>query len=162
MNPLLPTRIALAGHATALRLAACALAAASLLGACGGGGGGGSTVAPGTTSGTTPGTTTPGTTTPGTIRTPDVIPNDYQAYANLCAKPRSGVDAITGQTFPDRQGTLLDEMKFLRGWADRNYLWFNEIPTNFYMADFTSTLDYFDKLKTPATTASGKPKDQFH
>lgn len=163
MNPLLPTRIALAGHATALRLAACALAAASLLSACGGGGGGGSSAAaPGSTTGTTPGTTTPGVTTPGTIRTPDVIPNDYQAYANLCAKPRSGVDAITGQTFPDRQGTLLDEMKFLRGWADRNYLWFNEIPTNFYMADFTSTLDYFDKLKTPATTASGKPKDQFH
>jgi len=152
MNPLRPTRIALTGRSTTLRLAAGALAATFLLGACGGGGGGG---------GAAPDTTT-GNTTPGTVRTPDPIPNDYQAYANLCAHPRSGVDAITGQTFLDRQGTLQDEMRFLRGWADRNYLWFNEIPSNFYMADFTSTLDYFDRLKTPAVTASGKPKDQFH
>jgi len=135
---------------TTLRLAACTVAATFLLSACGGGGGGSSA------------STTTGNTGPGTIRTPDAIPNDYQSYANLCARPRSGVDAITGLAFPDKQGTLLDEMKFLRGWSDRNYLWYNEIPTNFYMADFTSTLDYFDRLKTPATTASGKPKDQFH
>jgi carboxyl-terminal processing protease len=138
-------------HSTTLRLAACTVAAAILLSACGGGGGGGSS-----------GATTSGNNPPGTIRTADPIPNDYQSYANLCAKPRSRVDAITGLAFPDRQGTLLDEMKFLRGWADRNYLWFNEIPSNFYMADFTNTLDYFDKLKTPAITASGKAKDQFH
>ena len=138
-----------------LRLAACTVVAAFLLSACGGGGGGGGSSAS-TVSGNT------GNTTPGTIRTPDAIPNDYQSYANLCAKPRSGVDAITGLAFPDKQGTLLDEMTFLRGWADRNYLWASEIPTNFYMADFTNTLDYFDKLKTPAFTASGKPKDQFH
>jgi C-terminal processing protease CtpA/Prc len=30
------------------------------------------------------------------------------------------------------------------------------------MADFTSALDYFKVLKTPALTASGKPKDKYH
>jgi carboxyl-terminal processing protease len=142
----------LTGRSTTLRLAACALAATFLLGACGGGGGGGG--------GGSSGSGTIGTI--GTTRTPDPIPTDYQNYANLCAKPRSGVDAITGLAFPDRQGTLLDEMKFLRGWTDSTYLWNNEVPTNIYMADFTNTLDYFDRLKTPAITASGKPKDQFH
>ena len=88
---------------------------------------------------TAPGPTT-GNTTPGTIRTPDAIPNDYQAYANLCAKPRSGVDAFTGQTFPDRQGTLLDELKFLRAYTNQYYLWYNEIPTDFKMADLPKSL----------------------
>jgi len=139
----------LTGRSTTLRLAACTIAAAFLLSACGGGGssGGGATTS---------------NNTPGTARSPDPIPTDYQSYANLCAKPRSGVDAITGLAFPDRQGTLKDEMTFLRGWTDRTYLWYNEIPANVYMADFNNTLDYFDRLKTPAITASGKPKDQFH
>jgi carboxyl-terminal processing protease len=150
MNPLLTAPIAPTNRSTALRLAACAFAAIFLLGACGGGGGGSSS-----------GAATTGNT-PGMARSPDPVPADYQSYANLCAKPRSGVDAITGLTFPDRQGTLLDEMKFLRGWSDSTYLWFNEIPTTIYMADFSNTLDYFEKLKTPAITASGKPKDQFH
>jgi len=149
MNPLFNSL----GRSTTLpRLAACALAATVLLSACGGGGG---------SAGATTGSTSTGTTTPGT-RTPDAIPSDYQAYANLCVKPRSGTDPYTGAIYQDRQGTLLDELKFLRGWADRDYLWYNEIPNNFYMADFSNTLDYFDKLKTPAVTASGKPKDQFH
>ncbi|QJD99765.1 peptidase S41 [Massilia forsythiae] len=149
------------GRATAVsRLAACA--AAVLLSACGGGGGGSSGSA--SAVGTTPvATTTPATpSTPGTTtRTPDIIPTDFTNYQNLCAAPRTGVDS-NGLTYPDRQGTLLDELKFLRGWADRYYLWYNEIPNDFYMADFTNTLDYFAKLKTPALTASGKPKDQFH
>jgi len=146
---------------SAFRLAAGALAASILLGACGGGGGssGGGASGGGSTGTTTP--APPVTTPPVTTRTPDVIPSDFQSYANLCAAPRSGVDAF-GTPFPDKKGTLLDEMKFLRGWADRYYLWYNEIPNDFYMADFSNTLDYFAKLKTPAVTATGKPKDQFH
>lgn len=155
MNPLL---ISPGRSTTFPRLAACALAATVLLSACGGGGGSpGATTGSSSSVGTTP--TTPGT--PGT-RTPDAIPANFQTYANLCVKPRSGADPYTGVTYQDRQGTLLDELKFLRGWVDLSYLWYNEIPNNFYMADFSNTLDYFDKLKTPAVTASGKPKDQFH
>jgi hypothetical protein len=156
------------------RLAATALTALFLLSACGGGGGGGgATVASPPVADTPPTTptvpsdpTTPTTpsnpTTPTTPVTPaDPIPADYQSYANLCAKPRTGVDA-QGFAFPDRQGTLQDEMRFLRGWADRNYLWYDEIPATLRMADFSNTLDYFAALKTPALTAAGKPKDRFH
>jgi C-terminal processing protease CtpA/Prc len=141
-----------------------AFAALVLLSGCGGGGGGGATAGSSTPVGSTP--TPPAD--PGTPTTPtmpgvqgDPIPTDYQSYANLCAAPRTGVDA-QGLTFPDRQGTLQDEMKFLRGWSDANYLWYNEIPTTLRMADYTNTLDYFAALKTPALTAAGKPKDRFH
>jgi carboxyl-terminal processing protease len=148
-----------AGRAAAFPLTACAFALTVLLGGCGGGGGasGSNNVA------TTPApAATPATpATPVTVRTPDPIPSDFQSHANLCAAPRSGTDA-SGLAFPDRQGTLQDEMRFLRGWADRYYLWFNEIPNDVYMADFSNTLAYFAKLKTPLLTASGKPKDQFH
>jgi C-terminal processing protease CtpA/Prc len=150
------------------RFLAAACAATVLLAGCGGGGGGGgASVGAGTPVGGTPTPpadptppASPGTPTPP-VALGDPIPTDYQSYANLCAAPRTGVDAH-GFTFPDRQGTLQDEMKFLRGWADTNYLWYNEIPATLRMADFTNTLDYFASLKTTALTAAGKPKDHFH
>jgi carboxyl-terminal processing protease len=126
-------------------LAACTLTVTLLLSACGGGGGGGGSASP-TASGPA---------------APDPIPADFAGYQNLCARPRSGVDA-NGLAFPDRQGTLLDELKFLRGWADRNYLWYDEIPSTVRMADYSDALGYFGALKTPALTASGKAKDGFH
>jgi hypothetical protein len=135
---------------------ASAFAALVLLSACGGGGGsasvGGSSTPTAPSSPTTPATP---------IGQADPIPADYMSYQNLCVKPRTGVDA-QGFPFPDRQGTLLDEMSFLRGWADRNYLWYDEIPATVRMANYTNALDYFAALKTPALTASGKPKDRFH
>ena len=137
-----------------------AFAALVLLSACGGGGGSpGSTPVAGVPS--NPGTPTNPTTPTTPVGKADPIVADYMRYANLCAKPRTGVDA-QGYSFPDRQGTLQDEMTFLRGWADKNYLWYKEIPATVRMADFTNTLDYFAALKTPALTASGKPKDRFH
>jgi C-terminal processing protease CtpA/Prc len=137
---------------------ASAFAALVLLSACGGGGGSPSVGGSSTPVGGTPTTPTTPTTPVGQA---DTIPADYMSYANLCAKPRTGVDA-QGFGFPDRQGTLLDEMRFLRGWADRNYLWYDEIPATVRMANYTNALDYFAALKTPALTASGKPKDRFH
>ena len=106
-------------------------------------------------------TTSPGSPGTGTSSTPDPIPTNYQAFGNLCATPRTGVDA-SGIPFPDKQGTLQDEMKFLRGWIDTTYLWYSEVPGTVHMADYTTAKDYFAALKTPAITASGKPKDQFH
>jgi hypothetical protein len=141
------------------RLLLSACAALVLLSACGGGGGAPSIGAsPPPVGGTPPGT--PGV--PSTPSTPaDPIPADYMSYQNLCAAPRTGVDA-EGYAFPDRQGTLQDEMRFLRGWTDRNYLWYDEIPATVRMADYTNTLDYFAALKTPALTPSGQLKDRFH
>jgi len=131
---------------------ACALALSLLLSACGGGGGGGGAALASAPS---------SPASPAAPAAPDPIPADFTSYQNLCAKPRSGVDT-EGLAFPDRQGTLQDEMRFLRGWSDRYYLWYKEIPASVRMGDYLDTISYFNALKTPALTASGKPKDRFH
>ncbi|MFL6672118.1 MAG: S41 family peptidase [Massilia sp.] len=136
------------------------LAALLLLAGCGGGGG-----APGSTGNPSPVSQVPPpapTPDPGADPQADPIPqNVFATYWNVCAAPRTGLDT-DGKPFPDRQGTLLDELKFLRGWANDYYLWYSEIPTTYHMADFTSALDYFKVLKTPVLTASGAPKDKYH
>ncbi|WP_229455887.1 S41 family peptidase [Massilia sp. KIM] len=145
------------------------LAAMLLLAACGGGGG-----SPGATSGTSrppvaqqPPAATPPAQTPGAGQptpedlNPNLLGKAYDSYWNQCAAPRSGVDA-SGRPYPDRQGSLLDELKFLRAWTNEYYLWYNEVPNTYKMADFSNPLDYFAVLKTPALTASGQPKDKYH
>jgi len=77
-----------------------------------------------------------------------------------CATPRTGIDPFTNRPYPDRQGTLDDEKKFLRAWTDDLYLWYSEVPAT-DPASFTSATDYFNVLKTPATVG-GLPKDRFH
>ena len=79
----------------------------------------------------------------------------------MCAAPRVGTD-IEGQAFVDRQGTLADEKSFLRSWIDEEYLWYREVPTNLNPDNYRTAIDYFNVLKTPLTTPSGKPKDEFH
>ncbi|MEJ1965188.1 MAG: S41 family peptidase [Gammaproteobacteria bacterium] len=73
-------------------------------------------------------------------------------YAQHCAVPRSGTSDVTG--------TATDENNWLRSWTNDTYLWYREVPD--LNPSLYSTPDYFTQLKTPATTASGKPKDQFH
>ncbi|GAB3469316.1 S41 family peptidase [Massilia terrae] len=151
------------GRTTALaRLFTSALAAALLLAACGGGGGAPNIGGNSGNSSSNGGTTTPPPDTSGGV-TADPIPTESTLwnYWNSCAKPRTGFDA-SGKAFPDRQGTLQDEMLFLRGWANAYYLWYSEIPTNLHMADYSTAIDYFAKLKTNALTAAGKPKDKYH
>jgi C-terminal processing protease CtpA/Prc len=81
----------------------------------------------------------------------------FDSSANLsamCATPRLGAQ------FPDTQGSAADENNWLRSWSNELYLWYDEIvdrnPANY------ATPQYFDLMKTTATTASGAPKDQFH
>src|SRR6185295_18552905 len=73
-------------------------------------------------------------------------------FDNMCANPRPNTS--------DRQGTVTDENNFLRSWSNELYLWYSEI-TDRDPALYT-TSDYFNLLKTAATTASGAPKDKFH
>ena len=155
-----------AGRATtASRLIASLFAASFVLAGCGGGGGSpGIGAPPPATSNPTP--TPPVTTpTPTTPTAADLDPNTlgdaFSTYWNLCAKPRTGVD-FAGKPFPDRQGTLLDELKFLRAFSHQYYLWYKEVPTTYKMADFSNPVDYFAVLKTNALTASGQPKDKYH
>jgi carboxyl-terminal processing protease len=125
-----------------------------LLSGCGGGGGSSTPTSPVSQVPTPP-------VDPGPVAA-DPIPSDaFGTYWNLCATPRTGLDS-QGKPFPDRQGTLLDELKFLRAWANDYYLWYDEIPTTYHMADFNNTLDYFAVLKTTALTPSGVAKDKYH
>jgi C-terminal processing protease CtpA/Prc len=74
-------------------------------------------------------------------------------FDNLCVNPRAGT--------ADRSGTRTDENNWLRSWTNELYLWYGEV-TDRNPALYSSSLDYFDVLKTQATTASGADKDKFH
>lgn len=119
--------------------------------ACGGGGGSGFTTPP--PGGGGGGGGDGGDWTPGVFL-------DASTFAAMCAAPRAGIDPATNQPFPDVQGTSTDENNFLRSYSDDTYLWYSEI-TDRDPALF-QTPEYFDLLKTEATTASGQPKDKFH
>ncbi|MEM9599867.1 MAG: S41 family peptidase [Pseudomonadota bacterium] len=131
-----------------LRIALTGLSAAVLLSACGGGGGSSSQAA-------APPVSQPG----GNVWTQGQFAAASQ-FKDLCAAPRSGVD-LNGNAFPDRSGTLSDELFWLRSWSDETYLWYNEI-TDQDPNGFSDRLAYFDELKTTATTPSGNPRDRFH
>jgi hypothetical protein len=88
----------------------------------------------------------------GTTFKPGVFLPSTQ-FDNLCATPRPGT--------ADRQGTVADENRWLRSWTNELYLWYSEV-TDRDPAAYTSSDDYFDLLKTTATTPSGSPKDKFH
>jgi len=82
------------------------------------------------------------------------------SFQNQCASPRTGTDPTTGRRYPDVQGSTLTENRFLRSWTNELYLWYREVP-DLNPASY-STPDYFNVLKTTATTPSGNPKDRFH
>ena len=152
---------------TSLRLICAAVVAASALAACGGGGGGGGGGNGPIAGNPPPPVTNPPTnppTDPNKQPDPDVntLGDAFATYWNRCETPRTGIDPYTGQAYPDKQGTLRDELTFLRAWSNQYYLWYNEIPTDFKMADFTDPVAYFEKLKTNQEIAPGVPKDRFH
>ncbi|MGJ7545256.1 S41 family peptidase [Variovorax sp. LT1R16] len=122
-----------------------ALAAALSIAGCGGGGGGG---------GSGDGASTGATSPPGAQGAASTV--------GLCAAPRTGIDPSTGVAFTDRAGTLADEKNWVRSWIDQTYLWYDEVPTNLQAASYATPVGYFDVLKTPALTASGRAKDRFH
>jgi carboxyl-terminal processing protease len=105
--------------------------------ACGGGGGGGSGGL--------------GSTPNNNGYTQGVFPAS-SSFAGQCASPRAGTS--------DRTGSSFTENMFLRSWTNEYYLWYSEVTDR--NPNGVSTANYFDMLKTQATTASGRPKDQFH
>jgi C-terminal processing protease CtpA/Prc len=67
-----------------------------------------------------------------------------------------------------RVATLDTERRWVRSYMDEAYLWYREIPSVstsdplFNTGSVPQSLDnYFDALRTPALTASGKRKDEF-
>ncbi|MFZ6862442.1 S41 family peptidase [Undibacterium sp. Ji67W] len=110
------------------------LSLVSILAACGGGGGSsGSSGSSGSVS--------------------SVLPPSA-SLANQCAAPRPNT--------VDVQGSADTEKAYLRSFVDETYLWYKDVPTNLIPSSFATPQTYFDALKTPLTTASGKPVDQFH
>jgi C-terminal processing protease CtpA/Prc len=113
-------------------------------GGCGGGGGGGGGAAvPPPASGWVAGSFLP-----------------TGSFVARCVSPRSGTNPEDGLPYPDIQGTVLDENNWLRSWSNETYLWYNEIVDR--DPGLYSTPQYFDLLKTNATTPSGAQKDKFH
>ena len=81
---------------------------------------------------------------------------------NVCVAPRSGMDPTTGQLFTDQAGTVAQEKSWVRAYLDETYLWFDEIPASVRADSYATPQAYFDALRTPVLTASGRPKDRFH
>ena len=81
-------------------------------------------------------------------------------FAAQCASPRTGTDPSTNRPYLDKAGSKLTENNWLRSWSHELYLWYRELPDRDPAA--STTADYFNLLKTSATTPSGNPKDKFH
>jgi carboxyl-terminal processing protease len=119
-----------------------ALCVVLALASCGGGGGGS-------------GSSTGGGVTP-------ISYGKSIAFEAQCAAPRIGTDPYNNnQPYPDKAGSLDIEKSWLRAWTDETYLWNTEVG-NLNAALYSSPVAYFNALKTTATTASGRFKDQFH
>ena len=130
----------------ALRSAASLLVAAALLTACGGGGSDAGTAPFGNEGGNTGGSGLPASST----------------LAQQCAVD----NALAPQA--SRTATLDRERRWVRSYMDEAYLWYREVPVvntadaNFNLTNVSLSLDnYFEALKTRATTPSGKLKDEF-
>ena len=121
-----------------------------LISACGGGGGSTAPVV----------ITPPPIVVTGPTWTKDVFQAESN-FKNRCAAPRSGTNPATGNAYPDVAGSTLFEKHWLRSWSNNTYLWYNEIDDK-DPALTADRVDYFDLLKTEATTASGNDRDRFH
>ena len=139
-----------------------------LLSACGGGGGSSSPKPTGANQTTDTGTTqTPNTDTtqtqnPGSANFVAGIFQPSSVFKDSCGTPRT---STTSETFPDMQGSFEDEGHWLRSWSNDTYLWYDEIQDRdpgLYASSAAGVTEYFDLLKTEATTPSGNPKDRFH
>jgi carboxyl-terminal processing protease len=85
---------------------------------------------------------------------------DYFKYYNRCAVPRKGADA-QGFAYPDVQGTLDDELNFLKAYLDDSYLWYQELPL-VDLDNFHGAIEFFDAYKSHALTPSGALRDKYH
>lgn len=98
------------------------------------------------------------------------LPRNF--YKDRCQFPRAEQHPITNAPFPDQNGTMLDELYYLRSLTHETYLWrsdltdmdpakYNKVKSTF-SAHYTEMVKYFNELKTKEITASGKPKDNYH
>lgn len=118
------------------------------------GGGGGSSGSP------VPPSSGPSTPSPPPVFQAGIFENSSN-FKSLCEFPRTGINPATRAPYLDIQGSATSENKWLRSWSNELYLWYDEI-TDRNPALFSDPLVYFDTLKTPAITPSGRLRDNFH
>lgn len=139
---------------SATRKALTIILLSTMIAACGGGGGSSSSLVP------------PNQDSSGTQNTE----TDFEAgvfrasstFKDLCGIPRSNT---ADDNFLDTQGTFEDETNWLRSWSNETYLWYQEIEDRdpaLYGSSSAQVAEYFELLKTNATTASGNSKDRYH
>ena len=139
------------------RLAVVGAVGAMLLSACGGGGGSSGTPVVG--SGESGGGTVGGGGTGNGGNTGATL-QPSASYAQQCAPGNPEAS--------QRSGSLATEKNWIRAYFDEAYLWREDVPSidasapRYNGSDVETALDnYFDDLRSPASTASGKRKDQF-
>ena len=131
-----------------------------MLSACGGGGGSSSPQPTAVNQ-----TTNTGTTQTGNTNNSGFVAGVFQfssVFKDSCGAPRT---STASETFPDMQGSFEDEGYWLRSWSNDTYLWYDEIQDRdpgLYATSAAGVAEYFELLKTEATTPSGNPKDRFH
>ena len=131
-----------------------------MLSACGGGGGSSSPEPTAVNQ-----TTNTGTTQTGNTNSSGFVAGVFQSssvFKDSCGAPRT---STASETFPDMQGSFADEGYWLRSWSNDTYLWYDEIQDRdpgLYATSAAGVAEYFELLKTEATTPSGNPKDRFH
>ena len=131
-----------------------------MLSACGGGGGSASPQPTAVNQ-----TTNTGTTQTGNTNNSGFVAGVFQSssvFKDSCGAPRT---STASETFPDMQGSFEDEGYWLRSWSNDTYLWYDEIQDRdpgLYATSAAGVAEYFELLKTEATTPSGNPKDRFH
>ena len=131
-----------------------------MLSACGGGGGSSSPQPTAVNQ-----TTNTGTTQTGNTNNSGFVAGVFQSssvFKDSCGAPRT---STASETFPDILGRFEDEGYWLRSWSNDTYLWYDEIQDRdpgLYATSAAGVAEYFELLKTEATTPSGNPKDRFH
>lgn len=114
------------------------------------------------------------------------LPNN--GLANRCAtvRPASTINPSTGRPYPDQQGTLYDEMSWIKQFVNDTYLWYKDVPNvptdNYFVGGTVAKVNtstnvssnttltsnyqvvdaYFNSQRTMAVTDSKVPVDQFH
>ena len=77
-----------------------------------------------------------------------------------------GPGGFTPSSSVAQRCNLSDEKSWLRSWTDETYLWYQDVralsTTTLNPLIYATPEDYFDVLKSPIVTASGKKKDAYH
>jgi len=94
-----------------------------------------------------------------------LVPSSSVAERCVAPRPAGTVDE-NGQPYGDVLGTVADEKQWVRSWIDETYLWYQDVralsAATLNAANYADALGYFNALKSPLITASGKEKDHYH